>query len=45
MVCEECGEKYYSRAIMKKLEEIEKHIKEKEGSFKEIGRVLKLVEI
>ncbi len=29
-----------SRAIMKKLEEIEKHIKEKESSFKEIAGYL-----
>ena len=41
MVCKQCGERYYTRQIMKKLEEIEEKIKEKKISLKEVGRVLK----
>ncbi|MBE0478873.1 YgiT-type zinc finger protein [Candidatus Aerophobetes bacterium] len=41
LVCEQCGERYYTRQIMKTLEEIEEDIKEKKISLKEVGRVLK----
>lgn len=41
LVCRQCGERYYTRQIMKKLEEIEEKIKEKKISLKEVGRVLK----
>jgi len=41
LVCRQCGERYYTRQIMKKLEKIEEKIKEKKISLKEVGRVLK----
>lgn len=41
LVCRQCGERYYTRQIMKKLEEIEEKIKEKKIPLKEVGRVLK----
>jgi len=41
LVCKQCGERYYTRQIMKKLEEIEEKIKEKKIYLKEVGRVLK----
>lgn len=41
LVCEECGERYYDRRTMQKLEEIEAKIREKKISLAEVGHVLK----
>lgn len=42
LVCEGCGERYYDRRTMKKLEEIERSIKEKRASLQKVGRVLRV---
>ncbi|MBU0693357.1 MAG: YgiT-type zinc finger protein [Candidatus Omnitrophica bacterium] len=42
MICEQCGERYYDRATMKKLEEINKSIRENKRELEEIGHVLKV---
>jgi len=42
MVCEQCGERYYDRATMKKLDEISKGIRENKRGLEEIGHVLKI---
>lgn len=43
LVCEECGEKYYNRAQMKKLEDMERLLRQKKVSLEKIGDVLKPV--
>lgn len=40
MVCKECGERYYSRKVMKELEKIEENVRKRNIFLKEIGRVL-----
>jgi hypothetical protein len=42
LVCDECGERYYDRRTMKKLENIEQAVKEKKVPLDEIGKVQKL---
>jgi len=42
LVCEECGERYYDRRTMKRLEEIEQSIKEKRMALQKVGRVLRV---
>lgn len=42
LVCERCGERYYDRRTMKRLEEIEQSIKEKRASLQKVGRVLRV---
>ena len=42
LVCEECGERYYDRRTMKRLEEIEQSIKEKKMPLQKVGRVLRV---
>jgi len=42
LVCEECGERYYDRTTMKRLEEIEQSIKEKRMPLQKVGRVLRV---
>jgi len=42
LVCERCGERYYDRRTMKRLEEIEQSIKEKRTSLQKVGRVLRV---
>lgn len=41
LVCRNCGEKYYSRREMKRLEKIESDIKKDKLSLKVVGKVLK----
>lgn len=43
LVCEECGERYYDRRTMKRLEEIEQSIKEKRTPLQKVGRVLRVL--
>jgi len=40
LVCDSCGERYYDRKTLKKLEELEEKILNKELQLKEIGKVL-----
>ena len=42
LVCERCGERYYDRRTMKRLEDIEQSIKEKRASLQKVGRVLRV---
>ena len=42
LVCQGCGERYYDRRTMKRLEEIEQSIKEKRTSLQKVGRVLRV---
>jgi YgiT-type zinc finger domain-containing protein len=39
-VCNSCGERYYERKTLQKLEEIEFRLKNKEINVKEVGKVL-----
>ena len=41
MVCTSCGERYYDRRTMKRLEEIEDEIRKGNTSLKPVGQVLK----
>jgi YgiT-type zinc finger domain-containing protein len=41
MVCNSCGEKYYSRQVMKQLEDTETKLKKHKLSLKIIGKVLR----
>lgn len=42
LVCSSCGERYYDRKAMKKIEEMRSRIKEKSLLGKEVGRVLRV---
>jgi YgiT-type zinc finger domain-containing protein len=42
LVCSSCGERYYDRKAMKKIEEMRSKIKEKSLEAKEVGRVLRV---
>ena len=42
LVCSSCGERYYDRKAMKKLEEMRSKIKERSLEVKEVGRVLRV---
>ena len=41
LVCSNCGERYYDRQSMRKIEEIRKKSKNKELDVKEIGKVMR----
>ena len=41
LVCSSCGERYYDRKAMRKIEEIRSRIKEKSLEAKAVGRVLR----
>jgi YgiT-type zinc finger domain-containing protein len=41
-VCSSCGERYYDRTAMNKIEEMRSRIKEKSLEVKEVGRVLRV---
>jgi len=45
LVCKECGEKYYNRSEMRKLEGFEKLLRQKKIHLERIGKVLKPVEV
>lgn len=40
LVCKNCGERYYDRKTMQKLENIEKELTTKKTNLKAIGKVL-----
>jgi len=42
LVCNNCGERYYNRQVMRQLEEIEKHLQSKTLALETVGQVLKL---
>ena len=41
LVCSNCGERYYDRKSMRKIEEIRKKSKNKELDIKEVGKVMR----
>ena len=45
LVCPECGEKYYNRAQIKKLEDMEMLLRQKKVSLEKIGDVLRPVAV
>ena len=45
LVCKECGEKYYNRAQIKKLEDMERLLRQKKVSLEKIGDVLRPVAV
>ncbi|MBI1882954.1 MAG: YgiT-type zinc finger protein [Chlamydiae bacterium] len=42
LVCSQCGERYYDRAAMRKLEKLERDVLHKKIRLKEIGYVLRV---
>ena len=42
LVCNNCGERYYNRQVMRRLEETEKHLQSKTLALETVGQVLKL---
>ncbi len=42
LVCSSCGERYYDKKAMKKIEEMRSRIKDKSLEGKEIGRVMRV---
>ena len=40
LVCANCGERYYDRQTMRRLEKIRKHVREGEINLREVGKVL-----
>ena len=41
LVCQNCGERYYDRAAMRKLEDIKTRLKEHTLEVEEVGKVLR----
>lgn len=42
LVCSSCGERYYDKKAMKKIEEMRPRIKDKSLKGKEVGRVMRV---
>jgi YgiT-type zinc finger domain-containing protein len=42
LVCNNCGERYYDRQVMRRLEEIGRHLQSKTLALETVGQVLKL---
>ena len=43
LVCMNCGERYYDRKMMRKIEDIRSKLKQKDLKVEEVGKVLKAV--
>ena len=43
LVCQSCGERYYDRATIRRLEEIEDDLLARKRPLREVGKVLELV--
>jgi len=43
LVCMNCGERYYDRNTMRKIEDVRSRLKQKELEFEEVGKVLRAV--
>ncbi|MDY6877495.1 MAG: type II toxin-antitoxin system MqsA family antitoxin [Chloroflexota bacterium] len=43
LVCNDCGERYYSRQTMRRLEDIESRLRAQTLALETVGRVLKVV--
>ncbi len=42
LVCNNCGERYYDRQMMRRLEEIEEHLRVKTLALETVGQVMKV---
>ncbi len=42
MVCSNCGERYYDRNAMKKIEEIREKLRNQEIDVEEVGKVMRM---
>lgn len=43
LVCQSCGERFYDRATMRRLEELEDDLAARSRPLREVGKVLELV--
>ena len=43
LVCQSCGERFYDRATMRRLEELEDDLAARRRPLREVGKVLELV--
>jgi len=43
LVCQSCGERFYDRATMRQLEELEDDLAARKRPLREVGKVLELV--
>jgi YgiT-type zinc finger domain-containing protein len=43
LVCQSCGERFYDRATMRRLEELEDDLVARKRPLREVGKVLELV--
>jgi len=43
LVCQSCGERFYDRATMRRLEELEDDLAARKRPLREVGKVLELV--
>ena len=43
LVCMNCGERYYDRNTMRKIEEVRSRLKQKDLKVEEVGKVLRAV--
>jgi len=43
LVCMNCGERYYDRNTMRKIEDVRSRLKQKDLEVKEVGKVLRAV--
>ena len=43
LVCMNCGERYYDRKTMKKIEDVKSKLKQKNLKVEEVGKVLRAV--
>ena len=42
LVCNNCGQRYYSRQVMRHLEEIEEHLQARTLALETVGQVLRI---
>ena len=45
LVCKNCGERYYDRNTMRKIEDIRSRLRQKELKVEEVGKVLRPVSL
>ena len=41
LVCNNCGERYYNQAVMHRLEELKKRVRDRDVPLEDVGRVLR----
>ena len=45
LVCNHCGERYYDRKAMRKIEDVRSRLNQKELEVKEVGKVLRALSL